>query len=86
MPYAKISPAPGFQVPFAEQIRCEAGIPTGAVGLVTEPDQADKIITGEQADMILLAREFLRNPYWPLYAAKALGAAIQPPVQYQRAW
>jgi 2,4-dienoyl-CoA reductase-like NADH-dependent reductase (Old Yellow Enzyme family) len=86
VPYAKISPAPGFQVPFAEQIRCETGILTGAVGLITEPDQADKIITGEQADIILLAREFLRNPYWPLHAAKALGAAAEPPVQYQRAW
>jgi 2,4-dienoyl-CoA reductase-like NADH-dependent reductase (Old Yellow Enzyme family) len=86
VPYAKISPAPGFQVPFAEQIRRETGILTGAVGMITDPDQADKIITGGQADMVLLAREFLRDPYWPLRAAKALGAAIQPPVQYLRAW
>jgi 2,4-dienoyl-CoA reductase-like NADH-dependent reductase (Old Yellow Enzyme family) len=86
VPYAKISPAPGFQVPFAEQIRRQTGILTGAVGMITEPEQADKIITGEQADMVLLAREFLRDPYWPLRAAKALGAAVQPPVQYLRAW
>ncbi len=86
VPHAKISPAPGYQVPFAEQIRRETGILTGAVGMITEPEQADKIIAGEQADMVLLAREFLRDPYWPLRAAKALGAATQPPVQYQRAW
>ncbi len=86
VPYAKISPAPGFQVPFAERIRRETGILTGAVGMITEPDQADKIITGGQADMVLLARELLRDPYWPLRAAKSLGAAIQPPVQYLRAW
>ncbi len=86
VPYAKISPAPGFQVPFAEQIRRETSIFTGAVGMITEPEQADKIIAGEQADMVLLAREFLRDPYWPLRAAKVLGAAVQPPVQYLRAW
>jgi 2,4-dienoyl-CoA reductase-like NADH-dependent reductase (Old Yellow Enzyme family) len=86
VPYAKISPAPGFQVPFAEQIRTQTGILTGAVGMITEPVQANKIITGGQADMVLLAREFLRDPYWPLRAAKVLGQAVQPPVQYQRAW
>jgi 2,4-dienoyl-CoA reductase-like NADH-dependent reductase (Old Yellow Enzyme family) len=84
--YAKISPAPGFQVPFAEQIRRETGILTGAVGMITEPEQANKVIVGEQADMVLLAREFLRDPYWPLRAAKALGSTVQPPVQYLRAW
>lgn len=86
VPYAKISPAPGFQAPFAEQIRRETGILTGAVGMITEPEQADKIIAGEQADMVLLAREFLRDPYWPRRAAKELRAEIKPPVQYQRAW
>ncbi len=86
VPYAKISPAPGFQVPFAEQIRRETGISTGAVGMITEPEQADKIIAGGQADMVLLARELLRDPYWPRRAAKVLGATVQPPVQYQRAW
>ncbi len=84
--HAKISPAPGYQVPFAEQIRRATGILTGAVGMITEPQQAGKIIAGEQADIVLLARELLRDPYWPLRAAKALGAAVQPPVQYQRAW
>ena len=86
VPYAKISPAPGFQVPFAEEIRRETGIFTGAVGMITEPEQADKIITGEQADMVLLARELLRDPYWPLRAVKSLGAEARPPVQYARAW
>jgi 2,4-dienoyl-CoA reductase-like NADH-dependent reductase (Old Yellow Enzyme family) len=86
VPHAKISPAPGFQVPFAEQIRRETGISTGAVGMITEPEQADKIIAGGQADMVLLARELLRDPYWPRRAAKVLGATVQPPVQYQRAW
>jgi 2,4-dienoyl-CoA reductase-like NADH-dependent reductase (Old Yellow Enzyme family) len=86
VPYAKISPAPGFQVPFAEQIRREAGILTGAVGMITAPEQADEIITGGQADMVLLARELLRDPYWPLRAAKTLGTAVQSPVQYLRAW
>ncbi len=79
-------PGPGFQVPFAEEIRRETGIMTGAVGMITEPEQADKIITGEQADMVLLARELLRDPYWPLHAAKSLGVDAKPPVQYTRAW
>jgi 2,4-dienoyl-CoA reductase-like NADH-dependent reductase (Old Yellow Enzyme family) len=86
VPWAKIAPAPGFQVPFAERIRRETGILTGAVGMITEPDQADKIIQGEQADMVLLAREFLRDPYWPLHAAKSLGTPARSPVQYLRAW
>jgi len=73
-------------VPFAERIRREAGIPTAAVGLITTPGQADEIIRSEKADMVLLAREFLRNPYFPLHAAKALGAEAKPPVQYLRAW
>jgi len=82
----KIPLAPGYQVPFAERIRREAGIPTAAVGLITTPGQADEIIRSEKADMVLLAREFLRNPYFPLHAAKALGAEAKPPVQYLRAW
>jgi 2,4-dienoyl-CoA reductase-like NADH-dependent reductase (Old Yellow Enzyme family) len=86
VPYAKISPAPGFQVPFAERIRKEADILTGAVGLITEPAQADAIVRSGQADLVLLAREFLRDPYWPLRAAKQLGAEQAAPVQYQRAW
>ena len=82
----KIPLAPGYQVPFAERIRREAGIPTAAVGLITSPGQADEIIRSEKADMVLLAREFLRNPYFPLHAAKTLGAGAKPPVQYLRAW
>jgi 2,4-dienoyl-CoA reductase-like NADH-dependent reductase (Old Yellow Enzyme family) len=86
VPDAKIPVAPGFQVPFAERIKREADIPTGAVGMITEPHQADEIIRSEKADLVLLAREFLRDPYWPLHAAQALSQAPHPPVQYQRAF
>ncbi|HEU5021347.1 MAG TPA: NADH:flavin oxidoreductase/NADH oxidase [Bryobacteraceae bacterium] len=85
IPNAKIPVAPGFQAPFAARIRKEAGIATGAVGLITEPKQADEIIRNAQADMVLLAREFLRDPYWPLHAAEALSQPISWPVQYERA-
>lgn len=79
--------APGWQVPFAEQIRKEASMPTMAVGLITEPDQANDIIRKGQADIALLAREMLRDPYWPYRAAKALdmGDKVVPPAQYLRA-
>ena len=83
---AKVPLAPGYQVPFAERIRREAGILTGAVGLITTPRQADEIIRSEKADLVLLAREFLRDPYFPLDAARALGAEVNPPVQYARAF
>jgi len=86
VPDARIPVGPGFQVPFAERIKREAGIRTGAVGMITEPGQADQIIRSGQADVVLLAREFLRDPYWPLHAAMALGLKPQPPVQYQRAF
>jgi 2,4-dienoyl-CoA reductase-like NADH-dependent reductase (Old Yellow Enzyme family) len=86
IPDALIKPAPGFQVPFAERIRKEAGIATGAVGMITEPKQANDILRSERADIVLLAREFLRDPYWPLHAAKALGLKPEPPVQYARAF
>jgi len=76
---------PGFQVPFAARIRAEAGIASGAVGLITEPAQAEQIVATGQADAVLLGREMLRNPYWPLQAAKALHAEIQWPNQYLRA-
>jgi 2,4-dienoyl-CoA reductase-like NADH-dependent reductase (Old Yellow Enzyme family) len=82
----KIPLAPGYQVPFAERIRREAGIPTGAVGLITTPPQADEIVRSGKADLVLLAREFLRDPYFPLRAAKALGVELLPPVQYLRGW
>lgn len=85
VPNAKIPVGPGFQVPFAERIRKETGIATGAVGFITEPKQADDIIRNGQADMVLLAREMLREPYWPLHAAHALGHSISWPVQYERA-
>lgn len=88
VPDAKIPVGPGYQVPFAERIRREAGIATAAVGMITEPAQANAIVSEGQADLVLLAREFLRDPSWPLRAAKALGhaAEIKPPVQYARAW
>ncbi|MFT3932298.1 MAG: NADPH dehydrogenase NamA [Chitinophagaceae bacterium] len=81
----KINIGPGYQVPFAEKIKKEAGILTGAVGLITTAKQAEEILANEQADIILLARELLRDPYFPLHAAKELGADIDWPVQYQRA-
>jgi 2,4-dienoyl-CoA reductase-like NADH-dependent reductase (Old Yellow Enzyme family) len=84
--HQKIPLTPGYQVPFAERIRREVGIPTAAVGLITTPSQADEIVRTERADLVLLAREFLRDPYFPAHAAKALGAEITPPVQYLRAW
>lgn len=86
VPYPKVPVCPGYQVPFAARIRKEAGIMTGAVGLITEPHQADEIIREGQADIALLARAFLRDPYWPLHAAKVLGAKVDPPKQYARAF
>ena len=88
VPDAKIPAGPGFQVPFAERIRREAGIATAAVGLISSPEHADAIIRQGRADLVLLGREFLRDPYWPIRAAKALrhNAAKLPPVQYLRAW
>jgi len=85
-PNAKIPLGPGYQVPFAERIRRETGILTGAVGLITEPAQADAILQAGQADVIVMARQLLREPYWPLHAARALGDSVNPPVQYLRAY
>ena len=82
----KIPLAPGYQVPFAERIRREAEIPTGAVGLITSARQADEIVSAGKADMVLLAREFLRDPYFPLHAARELGVEPKPPIQYGRAF
>jgi 2,4-dienoyl-CoA reductase-like NADH-dependent reductase (Old Yellow Enzyme family) len=82
---AAIPLAPGYQVPFAERIRRDAQIATGAVGLITTADQADAIVRRGQADCVLLAREMLRDPYWPLHAAQALGHAVPWPPQYLRA-
>jgi 2,4-dienoyl-CoA reductase-like NADH-dependent reductase (Old Yellow Enzyme family) len=84
-PQIKIPTAPGYQVRFSEKIRREVGILTGAVGLITQPKQAQTMITIGQADAVLLARELLRDPYWPQHAARELGCAIEWPLQYQRA-
>jgi 2,4-dienoyl-CoA reductase-like NADH-dependent reductase (Old Yellow Enzyme family) len=83
--HQKIAVGPGYQVPFAEQIKKEACILTGAVGLITEAQQAEDILLNGQADVIILARQMLRDPYFPLHAAKQLNANIQWPVQYERA-
>jgi 2,4-dienoyl-CoA reductase-like NADH-dependent reductase (Old Yellow Enzyme family) len=85
LPQAVIPFDAGYQTPFAERIRREAQIPTGAVGLITAPAQADHVIRNGQADLVLLAREMLRDPYWPLRAARELGQTISWPVQYVRA-
>jgi 2,4-dienoyl-CoA reductase-like NADH-dependent reductase (Old Yellow Enzyme family) len=81
----QITVAPGYQVPFAEAIRFEAKIATGAVGLITDAEQADAIIGSGKADVVLLARELLRDPYWPLHAANKLGRWVPWPAQYLRA-
>lgn len=81
-----IHPYPGYQVPFAERIRREVGIPTGAVGLISSPQHAEEIVAGGRADLVLLGRVMLNDPHWPLHAAKALGAqSLAWPVQYERA-
>ncbi|HEY1793229.1 MAG TPA: NADH:flavin oxidoreductase/NADH oxidase [Opitutaceae bacterium] len=83
---AKIPVGPGYQVPFAEAIRRQAAVATGAVGMITKPEQAEEIIAAGRADVVLLAREMLRDPYWPMHAAKALGDKVAAPKQYGRAW
>ena len=85
VPYAQIPAAPGYQVPFAARIRAEAGIPTAAVGMITEPAQANAVIEHGESDLVLLAREMLRDPYWPLHAAIALSEPASWPTQYLRA-
>jgi 2,4-dienoyl-CoA reductase-like NADH-dependent reductase (Old Yellow Enzyme family) len=82
---ARIPIAPGYQVGFAARIRREAGIASAAVGLITEPEQANAIVAQGEADMVLLARAMLRDPYWPVHAAAALGELAGWPVQYLRA-
>lgn len=83
---ARIPVFPGYQVKPAERIKHEADIDTGAVGLITSGLQAEEILQNERADLILLGRELLRDPYWPRTAAKELGHEITPPVQYERGW
>jgi 2,4-dienoyl-CoA reductase-like NADH-dependent reductase (Old Yellow Enzyme family) len=85
-PDQKIEVGPGYQVPFAARIRAEAGVPTGAVGIITEPKQAEEILVSGEADVVLLARQLLREPYWPLRAAAELGVELDYwPPQYLRA-
>lgn len=77
---------PGYQVPFADKIRQEANIATGAVGIITTGSQAEEILQNERADLIFVGRELLRNPYWPLQAARELNYNIDMPVPYERGW
>ena len=84
-PLQQIPAEPGYQVPFAERIRRETGLPTIAVGLITEPEQAERIISSGQADMVALARGMLYDPRWPWHAAAKLGAQVDAPKQYLRA-
>jgi 2,4-dienoyl-CoA reductase-like NADH-dependent reductase (Old Yellow Enzyme family) len=86
VPGVPIPVGPGFQVNFAAAIRREAGLATGTVGLILDPAQAETIVRTDQADMVFLARESLRDPYWPRRAAPELGVKIKAPVQYERAW
>jgi NADPH2 dehydrogenase len=83
---AEIHVYPGYQVSYSEQIRKSANIATGAVGLITSPKHAEEILNNGRADLIFLARELLRDPYWPRTAAKELGVTIEAPKQYERSW
>lgn len=83
--YAKVPVKPGYQVPFAAAIRRGSGVATGAVGLITEPQQAEDILLRGDADVIILARAMLRDPYWPIHAAQSLSVDVAWPVQYERA-
>ena len=85
LPNVRIPVAPGFQVPFAERVRREAGVATSAVGLIREAEQAAQIVRQGQADLVLLGRQMLRDPYWPQHAAKQLGVPVPHPIQYGRA-
>ncbi len=86
VPEAKIKVEPGYQVPFAEKVRHGANIATAAVGFITIAKQADDIVRAGQADVVLLARQMLADPYWPAHAAKMIGYKLPPPNQYARAW
>jgi 2,4-dienoyl-CoA reductase-like NADH-dependent reductase (Old Yellow Enzyme family) len=86
VPNAKIPAGPGYQTAFSAEIRRRTGVPTGTVGMIVSPEQADHVIRSGQADLVFLAREMLRDPYWPRRAARALGAKIDAPKQYGRAW
>ncbi len=86
VPDAPILVGPGYQVQFAHAVRAKSGMPTAAVGLITEAEQAEAIVAGEQADAVFLGRELLRNPMWPRQAAAALGRSLPYPPQYTRAF
>ena len=85
VPPGTIPVGPLYQTPFAERIRKEAGVATAAVGMISEPADAEAIVAGGRADLVVMARELLRDPYWPLYASRALGEPIPFPPQYERA-
>jgi 2,4-dienoyl-CoA reductase-like NADH-dependent reductase (Old Yellow Enzyme family) len=85
VPNVQIPARPGYQVPFADEIRQQTGIMTGAVGMITSAAQADQILGEDKADIVLLAREFLRQPYWPLMVGQELGFPVSWPIQYLRA-
>ncbi|MFZ0520143.1 MAG: NADH:flavin oxidoreductase/NADH oxidase [Candidatus Acidiferrales bacterium] len=85
VPGVQIPARPGYQVPFADQIRQRTGIMTGAVGMITSATQADNILGEDKADVVILAREFLRQPYWPLMVGQQVGFPISWPIQYLRA-
>ena len=86
VPYQQIPVGAGYQVPFAERVKRDAGIPTAAVGLITAPEQAEQIVRSGQADLIVMARELLRDPYWPFHAAQHLRQKPDVPNQYLRAF
>jgi len=83
-PRQKINVYPGYQVPFAAAVRSRAGIATGAVGMISSPEMAEQIVASGQADLVVMARAFLNDPYWPLHAARTLKAKIPWPPQYER--
>ncbi len=85
VPHVHVPVAPGYQVPFAAAVRRQAGVATAAVGVITEPQQAEEILASGHADVIVMARALLRDPYWPLHAARALGVDAPWPNQYLRA-
>ncbi|MFG2336337.1 NADH:flavin oxidoreductase/NADH oxidase [Streptomyces yangpuensis] len=85
-PGVTIPVGPGYQVPFAARVKAETTLPVAAVGLITEPEQAEKILANGEADAVLLGRELLRDPFWARRAAERLGASIRTPEQYHRSW
>lgn len=79
-----LRPWPGYQIPFAERLKREAGIATGAVGLISMPEMAEEVVRNSRADVVLLGRELLRDPHWPLHAARQLGVDVEWPTPYRR--